>query len=66
MQHRPPSAALAPRATIELTVADRAVLTDLYHTALATVERCEKLLGLPPSRPTRAERRRDARVERCE
>jgi hypothetical protein len=57
-QHRPP---LDRHATIELTPIDRSVLIDLYHTALATVERCEKLLGLPPSRPTRAERRSELR-----
>lgn len=61
MQQPQTSAPLAPRAIIE---SERATLLDLYRIQLAAVERLEKLLGLPPSRPTRAERRRDAGVER--
>lgn len=50
--------------TIELPAADRAALFDLYRIQLAAVERLERLLGLPPSRPTRAERRSETRNER--
>jgi hypothetical protein len=57
-QHRPP---LDRHATIELTLADRAALLDLYRIHLATIERLERLLGLPASRPTRAERRSELR-----
>jgi hypothetical protein len=57
-QHRPP---LDRHATIELTLADRAALLDLYRVHLAAVERLERMLGLPPSLKTRAERRSELR-----
>ena len=58
MQQRDIRTALDCRATIELTAHDRAALLDLYRIQLAAIERIERLLGLPPSRPTRAERRK--------
>lgn len=66
MHQRPIPQPLESRGTIELTYADRAALLDVYRTTLATVERLERLLNLPPSRPTRAERRTAERNESYE
>lgn len=52
---------LDARATIELTFADRQALLDLYRIHLAAIERLERLLDLPPSRPTRQDRRSETR-----
>jgi ribosomal protein S10 len=61
MQHLQSRPLLDQRATIELTSADRQALEDLYRVHLAMVERLERVLGLPASRPTRAERRSETR-----
>jgi len=61
MQQQPIPQSFDRRATIELTHTDRAALLDLYRIHLAAIERLERLLGLPVSRPTRAERRSEAR-----
>jgi hypothetical protein len=45
------------RITIEIDAIERAALLDLYRIQLAAIERLERLLGLPASRVTRAERR---------
>jgi hypothetical protein len=57
MQQQPIPHPLAKGATIELDHTDRQLLLDLYRIHLAAIERLERLLCLPPSRPTRAERR---------